>query len=172
MENITTDYLLRAECWLFFNTLVYFLMNGAQLFETLVLVPKWTAAPPQSFNLLADKNGVSLKTFWTVFHSIHEVIFILTIIFSWKLPPVRNGLLFLFAAHFAVRAWTLAYFAPVIIGFEKMIAGTVAEQENLGRKTAQWRKLNYIRVGLFIAVSLGLIPLLWQLFHIQATLFG
>ena len=171
MEHITTDYLTRAECWLFFTTLVYFLMNGAQLFETAVLVPKWTAAPPFTFNLLADKNGVSLKTFWTVFHSIHEVIFILTIVFCWKLPPVRNGLLVLFGIHFAVRAWTLAYFAPLIIGFEKM-AGSTGAEENLMRKTAQWRKLNYIRVGLFIAVSLGLIPLIGQLFHIQTTLFG
>ena len=51
MENITRDYLAKAEIWLFITTLIYFLMNGAQIFETAVLVPKWTVSPPQSFGL-------------------------------------------------------------------------------------------------------------------------
>lgn len=34
------NYIVRAETWLFITTLVYFLMNGAQIFETAVIVPK------------------------------------------------------------------------------------------------------------------------------------
>ena len=43
--NITESYLSRAELWMTITTLAYFLMNGAQIFETAVLVPKWTANP-------------------------------------------------------------------------------------------------------------------------------
>lgn len=75
MENITTSYLSRAELWLCITTLIYFMMNGAQIFETLLFVPKWTVSPPDNFKLLIDGQGSSLKIFWIVFHSLHEITF-------------------------------------------------------------------------------------------------
>lgn len=158
MENITTEYLSRGTAWLFITTLVYFLMNGAQIFETAVIVPKWTAAPPESFQLFKGKYGLDFKAFWIALHSIHEITFLLAIVFCWKLDPIRNWLLILFAIHFAVRVWTLVYFAPNIIEFQKS-ANSESFGTELLSKTTLWRTLNYVRVGIFIAVSVGLIPL-------------
>lgn len=162
MATLNIEYVSRAESWLLVTILAYFLLNGAQLFETAVLVPKWTAAPPQSFQYFKAPYGADLKTFWIIAHSIHEVTFILAIVFCWKIDPVRNGLLFLFAVHFILRVWTLAYFAPNIIEFQAIANGKSFGTDLLSR-TQQWRNLNYIRVGVFIAVSLGLIPLLVKL---------
>lgn len=158
MDNITASYLTRAEIWLYITTLVYFLMNGAQVFETLVFVPKWTAAPPANFSLLQDGKGASLKFFWIIFHSLHEITFILAIIFCWKIDFARNWLLILFAIHFAVRVWTLAFFAPNIIHFQK-IAETPSLAKDLVARTTLWQTLNYVRVAIFIAISIGLVPL-------------
>ncbi|MFX1708974.1 transposase [Chitinophaga sp. CC14] len=166
MNNITTGYLTRAELWLYITTLIYFLMNGAQIFETLVFVPKWTDAPPANFKLLLDGRGASLKNFWIVFHSLHEVTFILAIVFCWKIDFARNWLLILFAIHFAVRVWTLAFFAPNIINFQK-IAETQSMAQNLVSKTSLWQTLNYIRVAIFILVSIGLIPLCIRVFNLR-----
>lgn len=166
MENITALHLTRAETWLCITTLLYFLMNGAQIFETLVFVPKWTASPPDNFNLLLDGRGASLKFFWIVLHSLHEIAFILAIIFCWKIDPVRNWLLILFAVHFAVRVWTLSYFAPNIIDFQK-VAETPAIAKDLIDRTSFWQTLNYVRVAIFIAVSIGLIPLCVKLFNLR-----
>jgi hypothetical protein len=166
MENITTSYLTRAEIWLCITTLIYFLMNGAQIFETLVFVPKWTDSPPAHFKLLLDGRGTSLKNFWIIFHSLHEVTFILAIIFCWKIDFARNSLLVLFVVHFAVRVWTLAFFAPNIINFQR-IAETQSMAQDLVSKTSLWQTLNYIRVALFIAVSIGLIPLCIKLFSLR-----
>lgn len=165
MENITAQYLNRAEIWLFITTLVYFLMNGAQIFETAVVVPKWTASPPETFQMFKGKYGLDLKFFWIIIHSLHEITFILAIFFCWKLN-IRNPLLILFAIHFAVRVWTLIYFAPNIIEFQK-IANLESIGTNLLNKTTMWRNLNYIRVGIFIAVSLGLIPLCVKLMNLK-----
>jgi hypothetical protein len=165
MQHITANYLSRAETWLFITTRIYFLMNGAQLFETAVIVPKWTVSPPASFQLFKGKYGLDFKTFWIVLHSIHELTFILAIFFCWKLE-IRNWLLILFAIHFAVRVWTLVYFAPNIIEFQKM-ANLGNEGSALLSKTTLWRQLNYLRVGLFIAVSIGLIPLYTKLIHLK-----
>ncbi|MFB6456738.1 transposase [Chitinophaga sp. Hz27] len=158
IDNVTTGYLTRAEIWLFITTLTYFLMNGAQVFETLVFVPRWTNDAPHNFKLLLDGHGASLKNFWIVFHAVHEVTFLLAIIFCWKIALVRNWLLILFTAHVAVRVWTLAYFAPNIIDFQQ-IATMPAASDNLAARTARWQTLNYIRVAIFIAISFGLIPL-------------
>lgn len=158
MNSITSNYLLRAEIWLFITTLIYFLMNGAQIFETAVIVPKWTVSPPDSFQIFKGKYGLDFKPFWIVLHSIHEITFILAIIFCWKLDLIRNWLLILFAIHFVVRVWTLLYFAPNIIDFQK-IANTSSVRTDLLNKTMLWKNLNYVRVGLFILISIGLIPL-------------
>jgi hypothetical protein len=166
--NITEDYLSRAELWMIITIVTYFLINGAQIFETAVFVPKWTANPPGTFSLLANKNGTSLKTFWIVFHSLHELTFILAIAFCWKLLPIRNGLLFLFTIHFAVRVWTLSYFAPNIIDFQK-IAEELNSATDVVKRANVWKTLNYVRVGIFIAVSFGLIPLLLKLLQLKSS---
>lgn len=167
MENITIGYLTRAEIWLCISTLIYFLMNGAQIFETAVIVPKWTASPPETFQMFfKGKYGLDFKVFWIVFHSLHEITFILAIVFSWKLIPIRNGLLILFAIHFLVRVWTLSYFAPNVIEFQKIAEGLNSETD-LVKRANLWKTLNYIRVGIFIAVSLGLIPLCIKAFNLR-----
>ncbi|WP_291910069.1 transposase [Chitinophaga sp. CB10] len=141
-------------------------MNGAQLFETLVFVPRWAASPPDNFRLLLDGRGAGLKHFWIVFHSLHEVTFLLAIIFCWKLAFVRNWLLALFAIHFAVRVWTLAFFAPNIIHFQK-IAETPSLVNDLAARVSLWQTLNYVRVAIFMAVSIGLAPLCIRVFHLR-----
>lgn len=166
MDNLTAAYLNRAEFWLFLTTLIYFLMNGAQVFETLVFVPKWTDAPPDNFKLLLDGRGASLKNFWIVFHSLHEVSFLLAIVFCWKLDFARNWILILFAIHFAVRVWTLVYFAPNIINFQK-IAAAQTTVEDLMSRTSVWKTLNYLRVAIFIGVSIGMAAVCVRMFSLR-----
>ncbi|MBA4853782.1 transposase [Emticicia sp. BO119] len=166
MEHIAKDYISRGATWLFITTLIYFLMNGAQIFETAVIVPKWTASPDESFQLFKGKYGLDFKTFWIVMHSVHEITFIAAIVFCWKLDSIRNWLLILFLIHFAVRVWTLAYFAPNIIEFQK-IANVGSNTSDLLSRANLWRALNYVRVGIFIAISLGLIPLCIKIMHLK-----
>ncbi|MEO7992103.1 MAG: transposase [Chryseolinea sp.] len=163
----TASYFSRGEMWLFITTLLYFLMNGAQIFETAVIVPKWSASPPESLQMLQGKYGIDLKTFWIVMHSIHEITFILAIVFCWNIDSIRPWILILFAIHFAVRVWTLAYFAPNIIEFQKIDSTSPAAMDLLNRTTL-WRTLNYFRVGIFIAVSMGLIPLCIRIMNLNS----
>lgn len=143
-----------AGLWLLITTLIYFLMNGAQIFETVVIIPKWTANPPESFGVFKGKYALDFKTFWIAMHSIHEITFIIAIYYCWDFEQIKNWLLILFAVHFAVRVWTLGYFAPQIIEFQKIANSSVAPDDLLSKAT-KWRRLNYWRVGLFVAVSVG-----------------
>jgi len=165
MNALTANILTRAETWLCITTLIYFLMNGAQIFETFVIVPKWTASPPESLHYFKGKYALDLKTFWIIIHSIHEITFIVAIVFCWKLN-IRNPLLLLFAIHFAVRVWTILYFAPKVMEFES-IANTENITQNLISKATLWRNLNYLRVGIFLAISIGLIPLCMKTLNLR-----
>ncbi|HLU93046.1 MAG TPA: hypothetical protein VKZ54_02940 [Membranihabitans sp.] len=166
LETMDPINLSGAELWLSISILLYFLMNGAQVFETLVFVPKWGASPPQNFYLLLDGRGTSLKVFWMVLHSLHEIAFILAIIFCWKIDGVRNWLLVLFVIHLGVRIWTIAYFAPHIIEFQNVAQNALAPAE-LSDRVNKWQTLNYIRVGIFVVVSVALIPVCMKLFNLR-----
>ncbi|KAA2220759.1 transposase [Chryseobacterium sediminis] len=163
MESLTATYITRAEIWLCITTLLYFLMNGAQIFETLIFVPKWASSPPDTFKFLQDGKGTSLKFFWIILHSLHELAFILAIIFCWKIDPVRNWLLALFIIHAAVRVWTLTFFAPNIIQFQSLASSSSISEEIVSR-ISLWKTLNYIRVAIYIVISIGFIPLCIKLF--------
>lgn len=166
MTALNASYLERAELWLIITTLIYFLMNGAQIFETAVLVPKWSSNPPESLIVLKPPYGPDLKTFWIVLHSIHETTFLIAIAFCWKLSFLRDELLVLFILHFAVRVWTIVYFAPNIIAFQKT-DDTRIGIGSLPKLTQKWRRLNYLRVGIFIAISCVLVQLCFQLIHMR-----
>jgi hypothetical protein len=165
---MSSDYLANGLVWLVTTTAFYFLMNGAQVFETALIVPAWTASPPESLGMFQGKHRLDFKVFWIVTHSLHEITFILALVFCWKVPDVRNWLLVLLAAHVAVRVWTIAYFAPTIIAFQqKPYAPTV--DPDLVAKAARWRNLNYLRVAIFMAINVALLPLILRMARMLAA---
>lgn len=157
-ENALTINSQLANRSLLITTVAYLLLNGAQLFETAVLVPVWTAAPPASLHLFQGHYGLDFKNFWIVAHSLHELTFLITLFLNWKMSSRRSILVVVFVIHVAVRAWTLLYFAPVIISFQQMPISATIDQ-TLQEKAALWRNLNTVRVAVFMLLSLALIPL-------------
>ena len=153
--NTTPVHFTAAQIALVVATLLYFAMNGAQIFETAVLVPKWTASPPGSFGLFRGPYAIDLKTFWIAAHSVHEVSMLAAIVLCWKLD-VRNVLLCVLCLHFLVRVWTLTYFAPEIISFQR-IAETGEVALDLVRRVTLWKWLNGVRVAAFVALSLAML---------------
>jgi hypothetical protein len=150
------QYLKRALVWLVTTTVVYFLMNGAQIFETVLIIPVWTAAPPASLVMFQREFRLEFKTFWIIFHSLHELTFIAALVFSWRLRAVRRWILTLLIVHMAVRVWTVAYFAPTIIAFQSMPHSATIDP-TLVEQAARWRNLNIVRVTLFVAVNCALL---------------
>lgn len=144
----------RADLWLFLAVSLYFLMNGAQLWETAIMIPAWTAAPPQSLYFFNGPHGLDFKYFWIAIHSIHEVFLLLALIYNWKWTGRRNMMLVLFVIHIGIRVWTLQYFAPTIIEFQAMEPSHMIDSQ-LVEKANLWKNLNYLRVGLFFMVNLG-----------------
>jgi hypothetical protein len=155
---ISNAYLTLALFALVTTTALYFLMNGAQIFETALIVPAWTAAPPESLGMFQGAYRLDFKVFWIVFHSIHELTFIIALALCWRIPDVRNWLAVLLVAHIAVRVWTVLHFAPTIIAFQGA-PYTPTVDADMVSQAARWRQLNYLRVGVFVAINLAHLPL-------------
>ena len=152
--NTMTDRTLRADQWLYVATALYFVMNGAQLWETSIMVPAWTAGPPASLFFFKTAYGLDFKLFWIVVHSVHEVFLLLALLFSWHIKQRRSAMIGLLVVHVALRIWTLQYFAPTLMQFMAMDVKPFVDSELLERATI-WKNLNYLRVGLYILVNLG-----------------
>jgi hypothetical protein len=105
--------------WILLNTVFYFLMNGAAIFETIVIIPQWSKNPPESLLFFRKPYALNLKGFWIGMHSIHEIFFIISIIMSWG-TEYQTPLLIIFIIHMLIRVWTITYFAQKILHFEKV----------------------------------------------------
>lgn len=157
--NTRLQYSTRADQWLMYSIFAYFLMNGAQVWETALMVPAWTAAPPASLIFFQKPYGLDFKAFWIVTHGVHELIFTGALVFNWQIRSRRKALLLILLGHVAVRVWTLLYFAPTIIEFQQVPYSNTVDAF-LVQKAALWRHLNYLRVAIFFALNLLLIPVL------------
>ncbi|UMQ42327.1 transposase [Chryseobacterium sp. Y16C] len=150
MTNTTS----RANNWLYIATALYFVMNGAQLWETAIMVPAWTAGPPASLFFFKTAYGLDFKFFWIIVHSIHEIFLLLALLFNWRFKQRRNAMLFLLLIHIGLRVWTLQYFVPTLMSFMAMKVRPVVEP-GLLKEAIAWKNLNYVRVGLYILVNIG-----------------
>lgn len=155
MQNTFT--FSKATQWLFYSICAYFLMNGAQLWETALMVPAWTAAPPSSLIVFQKPYALDFKVFWIVMHSLHEIIFIVALYYNWKIKKRRNLMVVVFLAHLGIRIWTLIYFAPTLMEFQRLPYSDTMDLI-LKEKATQWRNLNDLRVVLFFALNFLLIP--------------
>jgi hypothetical protein len=167
-QAISSSYLTNATLALVVTTGLYFVMNGAQIFETALIIPAWTAAPPASLGMFQGPYRLDFKVFWIALHSLHELTFILALVLCWRLPDVRNWLVILFVAHIAVRVWTVLYFAPTVIAFQGIPYSATIDQD-LVTKAAHWRNLNYLRVGVFIAINIALVPVIFRIVRMLSS---
>lgn len=153
---------------LLFNLLIYFLMNGAQIFETLVFVPRWANGNLQNLQILnTEIKSANLKYFWILFHSIHEVIFLISVLFCYQIEGIGHFLLILFLIHFVVRVWTVVYFAQKIIRFQSLVNTEDSHSTETISEIRNWVLLNYFRVSIYIGISFFMIPLVIQILKVN-----
>lgn len=62
-----------------------------------------------------------------------------------------------FLAHLCIRIWTLIYFAPTLMEFQRLPYIDTVDLI-LKEKATQWRNLNDLRVAFFFVLNFLLIP--------------
>jgi len=153
----------RPDRWLLYAVSSLCLLTAASLWETIVLVPVWASGNPATLSVLRGNVDVDSSVLWIVLHSLFELIFLATLVFSWGLKERRVPLLTIAAVYLVVRVWTVAYFAPTFLAFQKLSSASDTPA-SLIASTVQWKNLNYIRTGAVVALNI------WMLLYVGTAI--
>lgn len=103
-------------------TLIACVSLGGGLYEVLVVDPYW---PKRPGIIQPARGGISRRRFWIPAHAGFEALLIASLVVAWGDADVRIALLVALASHAVMRLWSLAYFIPKALAFEKADPATV-----------------------------------------------
>ncbi|ORA34928.1 hypothetical protein [Mycobacterium aquaticum] len=133
-------------------TLLACVLVGGGLYEKLVVDPAW----PQRPGIIQARNGgISRRRFWVPAHSLFELVLIVAIVAAWGDAAVRTALLVALVSHAVTRIWSLLYFVPKAVAFEKADPVEVDESAAL-----RWTRLSLLRLPLDLVTAGSLLTAL------------
>jgi hypothetical protein len=122
------------------TTLAACVSLGGGLYEFLVVDPFWPKRP----GIIQSRNGgISRVRFWVPAHAVFEVLLIVTLVVAWSDADVRLALLVALVSHAVMRVWSLVYFIPKAVAFEKADPATVDEAA-----AVRWTRRSLLRLPL------------------------
>lgn len=133
---------------LWLSVVVWGCMLGGIIYETLVVVPVWSAAPPESTGVMTHPRfPIVPSRMWIPFSNLHTLISIAVVIFAWNQRSRRWWLLFALAVVIVSHVMQFGYFWPTN---RAMAEAGVAPTEAISMAN-QWKAVNWFRVGYIAA---------------------
>ena len=145
-----------ANISLFALVISFTILLGGGNYEAINVTHKVASAPPHSLSMMQGPYGFFPVVFWIIFHPLTELLFVLSLIFNWRIPHRRTLLLVAFAGTIVLRVVTMLYFAPET----EVITGVpYAETVDTGimARAQRWENWNYLRLAGYYAVAIILL---------------
>jgi hypothetical protein len=134
---------------------------GGGLFEHIVLVPLWSAAPPSSFSIIQPGTGVPLQNFWIPVHAAITVFIISSLVLTWRQIKVRRLLLIGVGSYIIMRVWSGLFFIREMLEFQEVPLDSPPSAE-LSARVASWTFWSWFREPLdIISFLCFLLALYW-----------
>lgn len=154
----TRDRILAALLWL--SVLAQATWAGGTLYQMLVIVPMWSASPPESVQAFfegTDYNRTIFNFFGPPFMIARNLPLVLALLAGWHRPRHRNALLLAVACFACGVIFTLTYIYPInTVLFEQAGGGQSAEA--VRAMARQWIFADRLR---FAVGSVGFLAVLW-----------
>ena len=142
----TRERITHILLWL--SIVVWGCMLGGIIYETLVVVPVWSAAPPESMAVMMHpRYPIVPGRMWMPFSNLHTLISIAVLIAAWNQRSRRMWLLFAFAIVILSHIMQFGYFWPTNLA---MVEPGVSPADAASMAN-QWRAVNWFRVGYIAA---------------------
>jgi hypothetical protein len=128
---------------------------GGGIYEDLVILPVWTAAPPKSLYMYQGAYGINPGVFWTIIHPIAILFLIIALISNWKTAR-RKMILTVSILYAVVLIITGIYFIPELL---RIIGTPYQDTIDIGLKSRAsiWGILSVIRLCGCIVLSFVLL---------------
>ena len=113
IASMTRDNVLTGSLW--FSVVLIAVWVGGTLYQMLVIVPLWTASPPESLRafLTANYAHTVLNFFGPPFIAVRTVSLVVALVAGWLSAPHRRALAIAVACWLAVIGFTLLYIYPM-----------------------------------------------------------
>lgn len=128
-----------------FCCLTFAIMIGGAVYEHINVVPKWSAAPPESLSIFQGTYGLKPELFWMIIHPVNLLLFILTLAFHWK-SARRKNILIAFSSYVIILVVTSLFFVPELISITSTTWSAEVDH-SLRDRAKLWETLSIVRLG-------------------------
>lgn len=128
---------------------------GAAIYEHTALWPAAFAEPPKSLAVFQGPYRLNAAPFWQSIHPVTLLLFIITLVFSWRTYR-RRVILITLAGYIGILIATFIYFVPELLEltgtpFSDTVDTSLQERGNL------WITLSLVRGGILIILAINLL---------------
>lgn len=124
---------------------------GAGVYEHVVLVPKWSAAPPSSLTMFQGQYGIHAENFWMPIHPITLFFLGGALIANWY-SNRRRKILIVLGGYIIILMMTFGLLVPELM----TLTGTAFHDHvdpDLVKKASNWETLSLIRLALIAILA-------------------
>lgn len=132
--------------------LSFAIVIGGAVYEHLAVVPRWSAAPPQSLAMFQGAYGLNAAAFWKPIHPVTLLLLALALAASWK-TAARRPVLVVFASYVAILLITFIFFVPELLAITGTAYSETADAD-LTRRAGLWEILSLVRLAFLIVLGL------------------
>lgn len=134
---------------------------GGGFYESILVMPLWSASPPSSFAIIQPETGVLLQDFWIPVHTAITIFVVSSLILAWKEADTRKFLLIGLVSYAIMRIWSAFFFIPEMLEFQKTPLGSPASAE-LSARVESWTYWTWFREPLdVISLLCFLLAFFW-----------
>jgi len=104
---------------------------GGGIYETLLVDRVW---PRNAAIIQPNRGGLNRGLFWAPVHTLYELTLLVAASVVWSVVDAR--VITALVVHFAARVWSLTYFIPKALRFEKL--GDLTEEQETDARRWTW----------------------------------
>lgn len=134
--------------------LSFSIVIGAGIYEHTTLWPNAFAEVPRSLTVFQGPFKLNSAAFWIPIHPITLVLFITTLIVTWKTNRRKNVLITM-AGYVLILVITFLYFVPELMDLTGTKFSDVGEV-SLTERGQRWIMLSLVRAGVLIVLAFNL----------------
>jgi len=123
---------------------------GGGFYEVSVVDPAWPKHPEI---IQPQRGGISRRRFWIAAHVTFELFLLASLVSAWSDEDVRFWLLLALTSHAIMRIWSVIYFIPNALRFER-------ESEVTESAARTWTQRSRLRLPLDIVTCAAMLTAL------------
>jgi len=149
-----------TEVLLWAAVVVWGCMLGGIFYETLVVIPAWTAAPPESLSIMTHpRYPIVPGRMWIPFSGLNTLLSIVVLIAAWNQPSRRRWLIFAVGIVVLSHIMQFGFFWPKI--YSMIVPGAAPDAVASAARqyvTFNWLRVAYVAAGFLATLRAFRIP--------------